>query len=50
MECNHKHLIPHRVWDTGSWYWTCSDCYIRVDNQWVTDKMREAENARQRNS
>lgn len=46
MICNHDHLIPHRTWDSGRWYWTCSDCYIHVDNQWVTDKMREAENAR----
>lgn len=49
MECEHENVIPHQVWDTGSWYWTCSDCYNRVSNQYVTDRMRERENARQQN-
>ncbi len=43
VSCKHDALTPHRKWDSGSWYWTCNDCYNIIPNRWVTDKMREAE-------
>lgn len=41
---NHENLTPHQKWDIGRWYWTCNDCYNRVSNQFVTDRMRESGN------
>lgn len=46
LECGHENLIPHRNWASGKWTWSCSDCYIMLPNQWVTDRMRERENNR----
>lgn len=44
--CDHNNLVPHVNWNTGKWYWTCSDCYCAIANQWVTDEMRKKRRGR----
>lgn len=41
VKCGHEDVTPHRKWDSGTWYWTCNDCYETIKNSVITDRMRE---------